>query len=182
MGIKDIDIIKSIEKALDKFDINKYGIPIDLANRIYTVNGLFRDIISLKPKHLLVPYCAKSVECSLRFKDECNICGSCNISDAYKTAIEKKFWIKTILSFEDLIATLKKLKSMDVSSYIGSCCEAFYMKHLEDFEEIDLPGILIDIDSTTCYDLGKAVNAYNGTFENQTEFNSKLFEMVINAL
>ena len=39
--------------------------------------------------------------------------------------------------------------------FVGSCCEPFYGKHRPDFERIGLPGILVDVERSTCYDLGQ---------------------------
>ncbi|MCK5396631.1 MAG: lipoate--protein ligase, partial [Thermoplasmata archaeon] len=85
----------------------------------------------------------------------------------------------TITSFEDLIITLNELKSKGEKMFLGSCCEAFYEKHLEDFEEAGLPGFLIDIDSTTCYDLGREQDAYVGDFENLTELRLEVLKLIL---
>ena len=89
--------------------------------------------------------------------------------------------ITTILSFEDLMETLEKFRLKGVSSYVGCCCEAFYTKHLEDFERSGIPAILIDIDNTTCYELGKEEEAYKGNFESQTDINIDLLKKVLDA-
>ena len=44
-----------------------------------------------------------------------------------------------------------------------------------------MPGILLDIDNTTCYDLDQARQAYAGTFESQTALNLELLETVLHA-
>ena len=88
----------------------------------------------------------------------------------------------TITSFEDLMETLVDLKGRGVKAFIGSCCEAFYAKHLEDFEEAGLPGIIVDIDNETCYDLGKEDDAYLGKFESQTELKFDLLKQIVERL
>jgi lipoate-protein ligase A len=90
--------------------------------------------------------------------------------------------VKTILSFEDLLDTFEEFKEQNVSSYIGCCCDAFFTKHFEDFERSNLPGILIDINNTTCYDLGKEQDAYDGKFESQTEIDIDVLKMVLDAI
>ena len=89
--------------------------------------------------------------------------------------------ITTILNFEDLIKTLNDFRKKGISAYIGSCCEAFYTKHLEDFERSGVSAILVDIDNTTCYDLGKEHEAYKGSFESQTDVNIDLLKKVLDA-
>jgi lipoate-protein ligase A len=62
--------------------------------------------------------------------------------------------------------------------FIGSCCEAFYCKHQKEMETSGAKGVLVNLDSTTCYDLGKGMDAYRGRFDNQTEMNQALIEKV----
>jgi lipoate-protein ligase A len=66
--------------------------------------------------------------------------------------------------------------------FIGSCCEEFYVRHKREMESFGLPGVLIDIDSRTCYELGKALKAYQGEFENQTYLRLTLIEKVIDLI
>jgi lipoate-protein ligase A len=42
-----------------------------------------------------------------------------------------------------------------------------------------LSGILIDVESTTCYELGKEHEAHNGVFEGQTELNAGLISKIL---
>ena len=53
---------------------------------------------------------------------------------------------------------------------------------MEDFQEAGVPGILVDIENTTCYDLDKEKEAKAGTFENQTELKNELLETVVNRV
>ncbi|MGI6332790.1 MAG: hypothetical protein ACOX1Y_13840 [Zhaonellaceae bacterium] len=41
------------------------------------------------------------------------------------------------------------------------------------------PGILIDIDDSTCYELGEEEQAHLGSFENQTELKMDLLERIL---
>ena len=66
--------------------------------------------------------------------------------------------------------------------YVGSCCEAFYSKHQREMEGVDARGVLVNLDSTTCYDLGKGSEAYNGRFDNKTHLNLPLIEKTIRRL
>jgi len=181
-GITSYDFVEAIKKALEKCEMINYGLPLSVVNRIYTVNNSFGEIIQKSPQHLLLPYCSKSVSCGYRYKRECLICGDCSISDAFELGKEKNMWIRTILSFEDLMETLDEFRKHHVSSYIGCCCEAFFTKHIDDFEKSNMPGILIDINNTTCYELGKENDAYQGKFESQTSVDIDLLQMVLNAI
>jgi len=180
-GISSSDFVNAVNKALEKIDTARFRIPLGLADRIFTVNGSFAETIAKSPRHLLIPYCAKSLDCGWRYKRGCIKCGECSISEAYRLGRNQKMQITTILSFEDLMETLEKFRLKGVSSYIGCCCEAFYTKHLEDFERSGIPAILIDINNTTCYELGKEEEAYKGNFESQTDINIDLLKKVLDA-
>jgi lipoate-protein ligase A len=88
----------------------------------------------------------------------------------------------SILNFEDLIHELHKMKKNGTASFIGCCCQPFFTKHLDDFESAGIPGILLDIENTTCYELDRAKEAYMGMFQNQTHVNLDLLRTVINVI
>ncbi len=46
-------------------------------------------------------------------------------------------------------------------------------------EALPASGVLVNIDSTTCYDLGKGTDAYKGKFDNKTFLNVSLMEKII---
>jgi lipoate-protein ligase A len=48
--------------------------------------------------------------------------------------------------------------------------------------DISAKGILVNLDSTTCYDLGKGTTAYKGEFDNQTQLNIDLIEKTLRLL
>jgi lipoate-protein ligase A len=66
--------------------------------------------------------------------------------------------------------------------YVGSCCEAFYAKHQREMEQAAARGVLVNLDCTTCYDLGKGSEAYKGNFENKTTLNYRLIEKMLRLL
>lgn len=182
LNIQSEDFSKAFEKTIEKLNLPNFGISLEEANHIFTIQGSFEDVLRLKPRHLLLPYCAKSTKCGFRYKNDCLECNQCKTSDAYSYCRKENFLPITILSFEDLMDTLQKIKMEGATAYVGSCCEAFYAKHMEEMEEVGLPGILVDVDSTTCYDLGKATDAYKGTFENETTLNFSLIQKVLDAV
>ena len=91
----------------------------------------------------------------------------------------KKMRVVSITSFEDLWTELERMKAEGVQAYIGCCCQPFFTKHVDDFIKSGLPGILLDIDDSTCYDLDQAKEAYAGKFENQTRLNLHLLQAVL---
>ena len=152
-GVTPKDFLKVINKALNKVEYCNYGIDLSDANSVHSVIKPYKDIKNCSV--LLLPYCAKLLDCEFRQKKDCTKCGECTVSDAYEMGDEHGLEVITILNYEDLEETLKTLKARGVKGFVGSCCEEFYVKHHKDFERLGVPGILIDIDNSTCYDLGE---------------------------
>jgi lipoate-protein ligase A len=174
-GIEPEDFIRAVQDALRKADYQKLGIAEP--NSIFTVVRGWEEI--KEPTLLLLPYCAKAPDCEYRQRKECEKCGECGVGEAYEIGERLGMEVTTIINYEDLEETLHAYKEKGTKAFIGSCCEAFYVKHQQDFERIGLPGILIDIDNQTCYDLGKEKEAYLGKFENQTQLKVELIRKVL---
>lgn len=49
-------------------------------------------------------------------------------------------------------------------------------------EASGVPGIIVGLDSLTCYDLGKEQNAYRGDYEKQSRLETELMVKVIDFL
>jgi lipoate-protein ligase A len=181
-GLSPSDFADVLVKALDKLGFSKYGLSLTQANSITTVCSKFDDLLQKEIQYLLLPYCSKLPECEFRYQKACTECSKCTCGDGYKLAGQYGMEAITIINFEDLIETLEGLKRAGEEAFVGCCCEPFYIKHAEDFEKVGLPGILIDIDNNTCYDLGKERDAYFGRFENQTHLQLDLLEKVLSIL
>ena len=117
--------------------------------------------------------------CPYRHNGRCDKCGECSVGTAYELAEEHRLTPITIQNYKHLRATLKRCKDDGVKSYIGCCCEAFFTKRQRMFREIGIPGVLIDIENSTCYDLDKEREGLAGEFENQTNLRLELLEKVI---
>lgn len=126
---------------------------------------------------LLLPYCAKPVQCDYRQVADCARCGQCQLSPLYDLAEELGLTPAPIQSFEHLMGVLAGVKAQG-GAFVGSCCEAFYSKHQRELEQSGASGVLVNLDSTTCYDLGKGMEAYAGRFDHQTFMNAPLIEKV----
>jgi lipoate-protein ligase A len=176
-GVTPADFLRTIQEALEKTTYTQHGIGPEEANYIFCVVKPLAEI--QRCQTLLLPYCAKLPDCSYRYQEGCALCGGCCIHEAYRLAEQYGLTPITIQSFEHLEETLQRLKREGAEAFVGSCCEAFYAKHREDFERIGLPGILVDVDSSTCYDLGKEQDAYAGKFQNQTYLKMELLEKVL---
>jgi lipoate-protein ligase A len=95
---------------------------------------------------------------------------------------DQKMRVICIVSFEDLMEELDRMKQGGASAFIGCCCQPFFTKHAADFDRAGIPGILLDIDDRTCYDLDQAKEAYAGRFSSQTHVNLNLLERVLNVM
>ncbi|WP_371413940.1 DUF116 domain-containing protein [Moorella sp. Hama-1] len=128
---------------------------------------------------VLLPYCAKLPTCRFRSRQGCSQCGRCDIGTAYALARQYGLEPLTIQNYEMLARVLRRLKKAGAPAFLGSCCEAFLTKHRRDLERIGLPGILVDLDSSTCYELGQEHAAHAGRFENQTTLKLDLLELLL---
>ena len=180
-GMGPEDFIKPLDQALSKIEIANFGIPLELCNLISVTNGSFGDVLRLGPSALLLPYCSKLVTCDLRYSKVCRGCGECKVGEARDMGLHAGMKPSCIVSFEDLMAELLELKESGAKAFIGCCCRPFFTKHVDDFERAGLPGILLDIDNTTCYELDQAKEAYAGRFESQTSVNLDLLNAVLSA-
>ncbi len=175
-GISKMIIKKLLNDAIARLDICRHGVEYENINDINTVCAEFdnKNIIDV----FLIPYCAKHPDCRYRYSQGCNFCGKCTVGDAIKLAGAYKISHITITSFEHLMKTLEKLKIQNKKYFAGCCCEAFYLKHLNHFKEKNLAGILMNIDNSTCYDLGKEKDAYAGKFEGFTDIKLPLLKKI----
>lgn len=178
-GVTPGELSELVLEAVRKKGYKAYGIRIDEANHLYTVNRSAANLFEDGYQALLLPYCAKLATCEYRRREGCLKCGGCSIGDAYELAEKAGLKPITIQSFEHLMKTLDRLQRDGVKGYIGCCCEGFYCKHQDDLEAAGLPGVLVDIDDQTCYDLGKEKEAVDGTFESQTELKISLLSKLL---
>lgn len=85
----------------------------------------------------------------------------------------------TIVDFDDLQATLADMKQRGIKSFLGCCCDPFFVKHREDFEKAGMAGLLINVDNTTCYDLDQEQEGKAGTFNGTTQLKLDVLEKVM---
>jgi lipoate---protein ligase len=173
-GIDPHDVVTTINDALAKKDYPALGIPAISVNDLTAVVKPLEEIRCASV--VLLPYCAKRPDCHYRHRQGCGMCGRCVIGQAHELAAQYGLRPITIQSFGMLSRCLKELKRAGEPAFLGTCCDAFTTKHRRDLERIGLPGVLLDVDSTTCYDLGQAAAAHAGHFANQTELKVDLLE------
>jgi lipoate-protein ligase A len=176
-GVTPDHFVRAFDEAIQKMHLLPKGFGEEETHHLFPVLKPFREV--KKPEALLLPYCAKELECAYRNLQGCEECGQCSVGEAVQMARSFGMDPITIQNYEELESTLSSLKHSGVRGFIGSCCEPFYGKHRPDFERIGLPGILIDVERSTCYDLGQEKEAFKGRFENQTHLNLSLLKKVL---
>jgi lipoate-protein ligase A len=178
LGLGADDLAGVIWDAVRKSAYVRLGFSPAEADRIAVAGGDILDVLDRGATRLLLPYCAKEVDCELRYDEACDSCGRCETGEAYELGRELGLDPITITSFEHLEVEWRRMAERGVPAYVGSCCEPFFTKHRREFEETPVPGVLVDLESATCYDLGKAREAYAGRFEGRTELKLDLLARV----
>jgi lipoate---protein ligase len=151
-------------------------------NDLFLLNLNPAELYRHKPRWLLLPYCSKNLDCPYRQVQGCDECGACEIGACFEIARSFNMDAITVQSFEHLMEVLRTTCARQDGMYVGSCCEAFYAKHQTEMEEVRARGVLVNLDSTTCYDLGKASVAYKGAFDNKTSLNMDLIAKTLRHL
>jgi lipoate-protein ligase A len=180
-GLEASDFASVFRKALEKIPYLDLGFTLAETHDLFPVGGSLGEVLRGGLGWFLLPYCAKDLRCDLRQTDGCWECGECSIGEGYAMARDHRLEPITITSFENLQENLRRIRSERGKGFIGCCCEGFYTKHAEDFERAGVPGVLVGMDSTTCYDLGKVREAYHGAFDHQTELNIPLLRKVLDV-
>jgi lipoate-protein ligase A len=180
-GLTAAEFSSAVEDALHRIEYESRGIQTSDVNSVFTIVEPVGSVAERGATALLLPYCAKPVDCDLRHTEECTSCGRCAVGTAYDLAHELGMEVTTITSFEHLMVVLADLRRRSVSAFVGSCCEAFYLKHRDEMESHGVPGVLVDVGSDTCYDLGRVRQAYDGAFEGETVLKPDLLESVVRA-
>ncbi len=179
VGLVPDDFWQAIRLAIEKVAYTGMGLTARDANAIYPIHipeGKTVEDVASEATVLLLPYCAKLPDCQFRFTQGCDECGLCTMGDAYRMARQRGMSAVTIIKYEHLKDTLRRMKEQGVPSYIGLCCEAFFVKRNQAFADAGIPGVLMDIDGKTCYQLGEEGKAYAGTFEAMADLKVPLLE------
>jgi len=181
-GVESDELVQLMLEAVKKTAFKDIGISLEDSNHLMTVNFMPDEVLDQDFDYILLPYCAKLIKCEFRKIEGCTECGECSIGDIYGMARELNIPVRTIQTYEHLIETIEEFDKKGARGYVGSCCEAFYNKHHADFLDTKVPGLLIDVDDSTCYELGEEQEAYVGDFEGQTNLKLDLIVRLLEAL
>ncbi|MEN6413068.1 MAG: DUF116 domain-containing protein [Veillonellales bacterium] len=173
----------TIREALSKKKFTGIGASPQEVSDLYCVGGLkpntLPELLQTRPLTFLLPYCAKQPDCKFRFIEGCGCCGRCDVGDGYRLAEQNRLQPLTIQNYEMLEDALRAMKAAGKRIFFGTCCEEFIDKHYQDFKKIGLPGLLVGVNNSTCYELGKDAEAHQGTFEKQTKLKMDLIKRII---
>jgi lipoate-protein ligase A len=182
LGIEHEQVASAVGKAAERKMLAKTAFTLREVNELFLINVNPQELGTHRPRWLLLPYCSKNLDCEFRYVPGCDECGQCEIGDCCKLARSLQMIPITVQSFEHLMEVLRSECEHQDGLYVGSCCEAFYAKHQQEMEQVQAKGILVNLDSTTCYDLGKGMQAYQGHFDNKTTLNVGLIEKTLRHL
>ncbi|MGA7802176.1 MAG: DUF116 domain-containing protein, partial [Gammaproteobacteria bacterium] len=159
-----------------------FGFTSEQANRLMVLGqkrGLAaRDILS-RAEAMLVPYCAKPVDCRWRNRDGCPECRKCEVGRAYQLGRIHGMRIVSINNYEHLCRTLAELRDDGVQGLVGMCCQHFFIKRNQAFVDSGIPMVLMDIGGSNCYELGQEEQAYAGTFAASSRLDVPVLERVM---
>lgn len=179
MGLGAKDFHRAIEGALAKLFFMERGMKASEAEDITLVGDLDVRRTLARATMLLLPYCAKAPWCEYRSCDGCEQCGDCSVGEAYAMASEWGLEVVCINDYDHLVCTLDRFRNEGVEAYIGCCCHAFLIKRYRTFDRTGVPGLLVDIEDTTCYDLSREQEAYSGKFDQQTRLKLELLKRLL---
>jgi len=111
------DFAQVFRKALEKMPYLNLGFSFEETNDLS--RSAAASPMSCAPSGLvLLPYCAKDLDCALRQQDGCLECSQCSIGEGYAMARAHDLQPITIVSFENLQANLRRitLKTAPASS------------------------------------------------------------------
>ena len=182
IGIDRETVAEAVASAAERLLLMRHDFSRTEINELFLLNVSPQHLSRQKPRWLLFPYCSKNLDCAYRQIPGCDECGNCEIGEGFALARSFDMDPITVQSFEHLMEVLSDKCAGEDGMYVGSCCEAFYSKHQREIEEVNARGILVNLDSTTCYDLGKGMDAYRGNFDNKTSLNLSLIEKTIRLL
>ncbi|NWF96933.1 MAG: DUF116 domain-containing protein [Candidatus Thorarchaeota archaeon] len=181
-GVTPDTLADVIIEAVEKKAFVQLGLTLEETNHLMSVNFSPDQLTAQHFDYVLLPYCAKLVGCQYRKTEGCTTCGNCTVGEIYELIESMGVPVRTIQTFEHLIETIEEFKEKGARGFVGSCCEAFFCKHHEDFVASGVPALLIDVDDSTCYELGKEKEAYIGSFEGQTLLKTELMTRVLTTL
>jgi lipoate-protein ligase A len=182
LGITASRIGDAVAAAADRLLLLEHDFSRSEANELFLLNIGPDELLRHRPRWLLLPYCSKNLDCDYRQIPGCDECGQCEIGDCFQLARSFDMDPITVQSFEHLMSVLEERCAGHDGMYVGSCCEAFFSKHQEEMERVSARGVLVNLDSATCYDLGKGSQAYKGRFDNKTSLNLELIAKTVRHL
>lgn len=178
-GLAPETLVQAIMDAAHRTTWEAIGFDSEAGGKLLVMGGDLPDLLKLPIRTILLPYCAQKVGCQYRHSSNCPYCLGCDVGQIATLSLEAGLTPITITSFEHLMVVLSELYNLGERAVIGSCCEAFFLKHVHEMQATGMAGIFVDINSETCYDLGKAAYAYVGQYDNQTYLEQAVLQRLL---
>jgi len=99
------------------------GFDEEETHHLFPVLKPFKEV--KKPEALLLPYCAKELECAYRNLQGCEECGQCSVGEAVQMARSFGMDPITIQNYEELESTLSSLKHSGARDLLAHAASPF---------------------------------------------------------
>jgi lipoate-protein ligase A len=184
IGFTQDDLLAVLTRAWDRAEQQRdFGLSMEQSNRLTVVNapGPAANAATLMQQAdtLLLPYCARPLECRDKSLDECCDCTGCEVGTACRTAASQSLNIRELKHYAELDGLLENLRAEGSKGVIGMTCQTFFIKHSDAFTRVGLPVLLVDLGGTTCYELQQEAAGYSGHFPHKTTLDTQVLERLV---
>lgn len=184
IGFTQDDLLAVLTRAWDRAEQQRdFGLSMEQSNRLTVVNAPSQAAnaanLMQQADTLLLPYCARPLECRDKSLDECRDCTGCEVGSACRTAASQALNIRELKRYAELDGLLAQLREEGSTGIVGMTCQTFFIKHSDAFTRAGLPVLLVDLGGTTCYELKQEAAGYSGTFPHQTRLDTQVLERLV---
>ena len=183
-GMSAAEFVRPLDRLFQKLAIARTGLPLADCDRISPTNGTFAERHrTAGPRYCCCPTAPNRPTATCAATSPAACAAGTTARSATRGGPGRTGacgWRRSSAS-RTSGRELMRMRADGEAAFVGCCCRPFFTKHAEDFERAGVPGILLDIDHTTCYDLGQARDAYAGGFDRQTDLAVDLLDRVLGA-
>jgi len=184
VGFTQDDLLAVLTRVWDRAEQQRdFGLSMEQSNRLTVVNAPSQaaNVVSLMQQAdtLLLPYCARPLECRDKSLDECRDCTGCEVGGACRTAASQALNIRELKRYAELDGLLTQLREDGSTGIVGMTCQTFFIKHSDAFTRAGLPVLLVDLGGTTCYELQQDAAGYSGRFPHKTMLDAHVLEKLV---
>lgn len=184
IGFTQDDLLAVLTRAWDRAEQQRdFGLSMEQTNRLTVINapGPAANAADLMQQAdtLLLPYCARPLECRDKSLDACRDCTGCEVGSACRIAASQSLTIRELKQYSELDGLLTQLREKGSTGVVGMTCQTFFIKHSDAFTRSGLPMLLLDLGGTTCYELQQEAAGYSGIFPYKTKLDTPVLEKLM---